>query len=145
MLIVSRIAKQTRVVQNVLEQQELDIADLDEINQIIIDNLDVGILFLDNDMSIKLINESARELVGGYIKNARVRSKLAKLISIYMKIPNDKQFSFRRKDRVLRLNTIPMRSGVLVRIEDRTTLSRKIQQTKLASLGRFASAISHEI
>jgi len=144
-LIVSRIAKQTRVVQNVLEQQELDLADLDEINQIIIDNLDVGILFLDDDLSIKLINESARELVGGYIKNTRIRSKLGKLLSIYMKIPSDKQFSFRNEDKVLSMSTIPMRSGVLVRIEDRTTLSRKIQQTKLASLGRFASAISHEI
>ncbi len=144
-LIVSRIAKQTRVVKNVLEHQELELADMDELNQIIIDNLDVGILFLDNDLSIKLVNNSARELVGEYIKNARVRGKLAKLIGIYMKTRDDKQFTFRIHDRILSMNTIPMRSGTLVRIEDRTTLSRKIQQTKLASLGRFASAISHEI
>ena len=35
--------------------------------------------------------------------------------------------------------------GLLVQIEDQTSIQRQIQQSKLASIGRMASAISHEI
>lgn len=144
-VIVSRIARRTRVVQNVLEQQELDLQDMDAINQIVVDQMEIGILFLEDDLSIKLINNSAREMVGDYINRAKVRSKLADLINEHVKMPSGKHFVFRHKDKVLNFSSTSMRSGALIRIEDNTTLSRKIQQTKLSSVGRFASAISHEI
>ena len=144
-IIVSRIARRTRVVQMVLEKQEMDLADLDDINQIVVDQLEIGILFLEDDLSVKLINTSARELLGEYIIDSKVTGRLADLLKMYLSVPSGKHFSFRHKHKVLSMSTTTMRNGFVVHIEDRTVLSRKIQQTKLSSVGRFASAISHEI
>jgi two-component system sensor histidine kinase PilS (NtrC family) len=144
-VIVSRIAQRTRVVQSVLEKQELDLADLDDVNQIIIDQLEIGVLFLEDDMTVKLINSSARDLITEFIVDARATGKLAELLKLHISSPSRKLISFRHKDKVLNLSTTTMRSGFLVHIEDRTQLSRQITQTKLSTVGRFASAISHEI
>ncbi len=144
-LIVSRIAKRTRVVQGVLEQQELDLADLDDINQLVVDHLEVGLLFLDDRLNIKLINNYARELIGEYIVGSKITGKFAELLDQHITNSRSKNFNFHHKDKVLALNSVPLRSGMLIYIEDRTTLSRKIQKSKLSSVGRFASAISHEI
>ena len=144
-LIVSRIAKQTRVVKDVLEQQELELQDLDDINQIVIDQLEIGILFLDDDLAIKQINKTAREQLGDYIVESRASGKLGDLLRMFISVPSSQQFSFRHLDRILSLSATTMRNGFLVKIEDRTRLSRRIQQTKLLSVGRFANAVSHEI
>ena len=144
-LVVSRLAQQTQVVQQALEQQELDLADLDDINQMIVDHLEIGILFLDDELGIKLINDNARELVGDYIESASVTGKLATIVQKYPDMLSGKQFTFRHGSKVLELSSNPLRNGLLVRIVDRTQISKKIQDTKLSSVGRLASAISHEI
>ncbi len=144
-IVVSRIAKQTRVVQNVLEQQELELQDLDDINQIVIDQLEIGILFVDDDLTVKMINKTARMQIGEYIVKGRAAGKLEQMLKMFLSAPSNRQFSIRHVDRVLSLSTTTMRSGFLVKIEDRTRMSRRIQQTKLSSVGRFASAVSHEI
>jgi len=64
---------------------------------------------------------------------------------VYLKIPLSNGFIFRIKNKELAFSTIPLRNGYLVQIEDQTAIQRRIQQSKMASVGRMASAISHEI
>ncbi len=144
-VIVSRIAKHTRAVQSVLEKQELDLADLDDINQIIVDQLEIGVLFLDHDMSVKLINNTATNLLGEFMADSKTTGKLSELLQPRVAVESNAALSFRHKDQVFRLTTTTMRNGFLVYIEDRTQISRKINQTRLSTVGRFANAISHEI
>ncbi|NND00450.1 MAG: HAMP domain-containing histidine kinase, partial [Gammaproteobacteria bacterium] len=62
-----------------------------------------------------------------------------------LKLPNNEGFNFRVGRRELGFTIIPLRSGHLIQIEDQTSIQKQIQQSKLASIGRMASAISHEI
>ena len=143
--IVGRVARRTRVVQNVLEQQEIELADLDAINQLIIDQLEIGVLFIDDNLGVKLVNNRASSLIGDYVHDDKVTGHLGETLKLFFSHPGTKSTNFRQSDSVLTLHKTEMQSGIMVRIEDETVIARRIQQTKLSTVGRFASAVSHEI
>jgi len=145
-VIVGTVANRSRTVHTVVQEQEKVLADLDQINQVVLEQLDLGVLFLDQKLNIQLINKSARNLMGEFISaQNRVIGELGEVISVYLKLPKNDDFSFRVANHELGFSILPLRNGFLVQIEDQTNLQKQIQQSKLASIGRMASAISHEI
>lgn len=144
--IVGRIASRSRSVQNVVEEQEKVLQDLDRINQVILEQLDLGVMFLDDRLNIQQINRRARDMIGNFISGQdRIIGELAGVISSHLKTGMNATFNFRVQTRDYGLSTLPLRNGHLVQIEDQTQVQKQIQQSKLASIGRMASAISHEI
>ncbi len=145
-VIVGVIANRSRTAQSVVKEQGKVLADLDQINQVVLEQLDVGVLFLDKRLKIAIQNKSAREMIGHFIDSSnRLTGELAEVLSVYLKIPRSKGFTFRVKNKELGVSTLPLRNGYLVQIEDQTSIQKQIQQSKMASIGRMASAISHEI
>ena len=145
-VIVGVVANRSRTAQTVVEEQGKVLADLDEINQLVLDQIDLGVIVVDRKMKILLINQSAKKLIKDFLgRYQRVTGELADVLSIYLKLPENKGFNFRINNRELGFTTIPLRSGHLIQIEDQTSIQKQIQQSKLASIGRMASAISHEI
>ena len=145
-VIVGTVANRSRTVQTVVEEQEKVLADLDQINQVVLDQLDLGVIFLDQKLNIILINQSAKNLIGEFINDRnRLVGELSEVLTVYLKIPKSKGFNFRINNKELGFSTLPLRNGYLVQIEDQTSIQKQIQQSKLASIGRMASAISHEI
>ncbi len=145
-VIVGTVANRSRVVQTVVEEQENVLADLDQINQVVLDQLDLGVIFLDQKLNIILINQSATSMISEFINDRnRLVGELSEVLSVYLKIPKSKGFNFRINNKELGFSTLPLRNGYLVQIEDQTSIQKQIQQSKLASIGRMASAISHEI
>jgi two-component system sensor histidine kinase PilS (NtrC family) len=145
-VIVGTVANRSRTVQIVVEEQEKVLADLDQINQVVLDQLDLGVIFLDQKLNIILINQSASNMINEFINDRnRVVGELSEVLSVYLKIPKSKGFNFRVNNKELSFSTLPLRNGYLVQIEDQTSIKKQIQQSKLASIGRMASAISHEI
>ncbi len=145
-IFVGVLANRSRTAQTVVKEQGRALADLDQINQVVLEQLDVGVLFLDKRMKIAIQNKSARDMIGHFIdsKNS-LTGELAEVLSVYLKIPKSKGFTFRVKNKELGVSTLPLRNGYLVQIADQTSVQKQIQQSKLASIGRMASAISHEI
>ena len=146
-VIVGTVANRSRTVQTVVKEQERVLADLDQINQVVLEQLDLGVLFVDQKLNVLQINKSARALIGEFIggDQNRITGELGEIISVYLKLPKNNEFSFRVANHELGFTILPLRNGYLVQIEDQTHIQKQIQQSKLASIGRMASAISHEI
>ena len=144
--IVGRIAGRARSVQSVVAQQNRALEDLDRINQVILEQLDIGVMFLDNKLRIEQINRSARDQIGVFIdENKRIVGDLAEAMMDHIHAGTKEGFNFRIQNREFAFTLLPLSNGQLVQIEDRTQIQKQIQQSKLASIGRMASAISHEI
>ena len=139
---IARNAKQVRIV---VQQQESDLADLDQLTGLIIDQLELGLMFLDHRLNIKLINERAKNFIGDFIDANRVQGRLAELIADGQNRPTNEYTTLRHHNRSFRLYCIPLRNGLLINLEDQTRINRQIQHNKLASMGRMVSAVAHEI
>ena len=145
-IIVGIIANRSRTAQTAVKEQGKALADLDQINQVVLEQLDLGVIFLGQKLKIEISNRAAREMVADYISdNNKLVGDLAEVVSVYLRIPRSKGFFFRVRNKELAFSTIPLRNGYLVQIEDQTEIQKRIQQSKMASVGRMASAISHEI
>lgn len=60
----SMLAEQTRKQQNQIESQQKSIVQLEELNRIVIENLDIGLITLDHDNKIQSINPTGKILLG---------------------------------------------------------------------------------
>jgi len=135
------------------------IAELEQINQQIIQRMRTGILVLDNNGQIRLANAAAEELLFG---NPRDRNTLTKTP---LALPQPLKFGLeawlrnpeRRIEPFQPTSTSPVLQAsftrldqergdqILVFIEDMSKVTQQAQQMKLASLGRLTASIAHEI
>ena len=124
-VIVGVVATRSRTAQSVVKHQGKVLADLDQINQVILEQLDVGVVFLDQRLNIGIQNKSARDMIGLYIDSSdRLTGELAEVLSVYLKIPRSKGFTFRIKNKELGFSTLPLRNGYLVQIENQTAVQK---------------------
>ena len=138
-------------------QRGIDLADLAQLNDYIIQNLRESILVVDNKSKIRLLNQSAAELLGTSRDGtgadlAGIAPELYALLerwrhadSAGADIP-----TFVAKDGSI-INTYiaplgPDAQGpALLFLEDASILVDRVQQSKLAALGRLSASIAHEI
>ena len=142
-------------------QRGVDLRNLSQLNEYIVQHLRESIVVIDENNDIRLSNASASQLLG----SARRMSGLA-LGEIFA--PLDTYVKNWRKDPRLgshpeftmsaAANSVPLtahlaplgkgdnRSGpVLIFLEDTSVMNERVQQSKLASLGRLSASIAHEI
>ncbi|MCP3867206.1 MAG: histidine kinase [Gammaproteobacteria bacterium] len=147
-----RVSRSERLV----TQQELDLANLAQLNEYIIQHMQTGILVVDHDHKIHLMNESAWFLLG--MPEAREGSPLAHASSLLAeKIApqdgNDDTQPLTVKPtpggRELQIGFSHLgkagRGGTVIFLEDSASVTQRAQQIKLASLGRLTASIAHEI
>ncbi|AOY88784.1 histidine kinase [Marinobacter salinus] len=135
------------------------IAELEQINQQIIQRMRTGILVLDRYAHIRLANAAAEELLFGNAPD-RTRNREGSFT-----LPKPLKFGFEswQKDPTRRIEpfqpspTSPVLQAnftqldrergdhILVFIEDMSKVTQQAQQMKLASLGRLTAGIAHEI
>ncbi len=144
-----------------LRRQEVDLANLAQLSEYIVRHLRESILVIDPEDCIRLINESAVGLLG---EGARVQAPLAKVCGPLLELlarwrqSTDTTGLFPVQDptfigpdgaREIRAHfaSLGERSpaAVLVFLEDTSALAEKVQQSKLAALGRLSASIAHEI
>jgi two-component system sensor histidine kinase PilS (NtrC family) len=138
----------------------LDLANLAQVSQYIVQHLRESILVVDTDDYIRLINESAAQVLGeaAAVPGAllgEVSPRLLYLLSTWRAndlsdAPRDAQTLLAADGaRVIRPHFAPLGdshpSPVIVFLEDIGELAAKVQQTKLAALGRLSASIAHEI
>lgn len=142
-------------------QRGVDLANLSELNEYIVQHLRESILVIDTDNTIRLINESAGSLLGidrseEELPLAAASPQLAEFIETWRTDPNKKHssdFAIQSPDQSIRITAhiAPLGKSsdgsgpVLIFLEDASLMNARVQQSKLASLGRLSASIAHEI
>jgi two-component system sensor histidine kinase PilS (NtrC family) len=142
-------------------QRGVDLQNLSELNEYIVQHLRESIIVVDADNKIRLSNASATRLLGArdqargaplgnvfepladYIRNWRQDGKLASHPEFTIVTSGD---SLRVTAHLAPLGKDSERAGpILVFLEDASLMNERVQQSKLASLGRLSASIAHEI
>src|SRR5262249_38661384 len=141
---------------------ELDLANLAQLSQYIVQHLRESLLVIDAQDRIRLINESAAQILGD--QNAypdallgEASPRLLFLLESWRQESGgasteprvDQTFVAADGGRVIQAHFAPLGAAqpgpVLVFLEDTSLIAEKVQQSKLAALGRLSASIAHEI
>ncbi len=152
------LARRLRDTEATVRRQQIDLANLAQLSQYIVQNLRESIVVVDHESRIRLINESAAQLLGD--RNAypgallgEASPQLLYLLETWRQraaTPTVSQtFVAADGGHVVQPHFAPLGgsepSPVIVFLEDTELLAAKIQQSKLAGLGRLSASIAHEI
>jgi len=157
-LAVAPLAGRLRESEALVRQRDLDLANLAELSQYIVERLRESLVVVDEQDRIRLINESARQILGADAKSnallGEVSPRLLYLLTMWRQsapVTDTVGGNLLAVDglREVRPHFAPLGKGqpppVLVFLEDLTALDDRIHQTRLAALGRLSASIAHEI
>jgi two-component system sensor histidine kinase PilS (NtrC family) len=157
-LAVAPLAGRLRESEALVRQRDLDLANLAELSQYIVERLRESLVVVDEEDRIRLINESARQILGADAKAdallGEVSPRLLYLLTMWRQsapVTDTVGGNLLAVDglREVRPHFAPLGPGnpppVLVFLEDLTALDDRIHQTRLAALGRLSASIAHEI
>ncbi len=158
-LFVWPIANRLRESEALVRRQEVDLANMAQLSQYIVQHLRESILVVDNADRIRLINESAAQMLGDRSAYpgallGEASPRLLYLLETWRQTtggPVDPGQAFVAADggRLVRPHFAPLGGvtppPVLIFLEDMSLIEEKAQQAKLAALGRLSASIAHEI
>ena len=153
------IANRLRESEALVRRQEIDLANLAQLSQYIVQHLRESILVVDTADRVRLINESAAEILGDRSAYpgallGEASPRLLYLLATWRQggaAAADAPATFTAADgaRVIQPHFAPLGNAapapILVFLEDTSILAEKVQQSKLAALGRLSASIAHEI
>jgi two-component system sensor histidine kinase PilS (NtrC family) len=142
-------------------QRGVDLQNLSELNEYIVQHLRESIIVIDDADNVRLSNASATQLLGatGGVRGLPLRRIFAPLADYIRDWRTDAEQSAHPEFMVITsgnnlrvtahlapLGKDGVRNGpVLVFLEDASLMNERVQQSKLASLGRLSASIAHEI
>jgi len=154
----SVLATRVRESEDLVRQKDVDLANLADLSQYIVQHLRESLLVVDTADKIRLINESAAEILGDIhaVPGAligEVSPRLLYSLSTWRHGGSDNVTppSFVAADgaRLIQPHFAPLGSNApaptLIFLEDTSLMAEKVQQSKLAALGRLSASIAHEI
>jgi len=150
-----QLSARLRASEQLARQRGLDLANMAELNEYVIQHMQNGILVVDQQLQIRLMNEAAWYQLGmpdasrGHALRAACAPLLQQLVewlrhgtapTTFRPVSGgrDLQAQFTRLGEAGNL-------GVLIFLEDTAEVVERAQQLKLASLGRLTASIAHEI
>lgn len=154
-LFVQGVSKRLRASEVLAEQRASDVANLEELNAVIIQRMRTGILVLDASHRVLQANQSALVMVGCKKLQGRILDPhfpaLINCLEQWLTNP-----ALRAAPIQSTSNSTPLQvsfaqlnnkhtSQILVFLEDTSQINQHAQQLKLVSLGRLTAGIAHEI
>jgi len=156
------LANRIRESEATLRRQEVDLANLAQLSQYIVQHLRESILVVDDQERIRLINESAAHMLGDdkAFPDALLGESSPRLLYLLERWRQssgdtgifpalEQTFVGADGAQVLRAHFAPLGTStpppVLIFLEDTSLITEKVQQSKLAALGRLSASIAHEI
>lgn len=155
-LLAQTLARRMRESAELAARRGLDLANLTELNQFIVQQLRAGIIAVDNDCKVRLMNNAAKAMLGlrDYLEETPLEAlstNLATYLQSRRGLQKVQPASLRLTNegpellvRLRRLGESP-NAGTLIMLEDAGELSAQVQRQKLASLGQLTASIAHEI
>ena len=154
----SFIAGSMRQSEDLVRQKDVDLANLAELSQYIVQHLRESLLVVDDADRIRLINESAAEILGEQqaVPSAlvgEVSPRLLYSLTTWRRSErsDNPPSSFVAADgaRLIQPHFAPLGGALpgptLIFLEDTSLMAERVQQSKLAALGRLSASIAHEI
>ena len=140
-------------------QREVDLANLTQMNDLIIRRMRTGVMVVDGANQVHRINESAWHLLGNPSPNRKDLGDIAPELSrrLYHWRTSGKSETapaalaegvpevIPRFVRLAQSDTSPDAQHVLIFLDDISLLSRQAEQLTLSSLGRLSASIAHEV
>jgi len=156
-IISMMLARRAEESAELAARRGVDLADLTALNEHILERMQSGVLVVDDDGGIRLINEAAWQLLGSPTEGNPY--KLAQLSPALLGTLQEWLASRRAGPVRLRLDPATGRElqarftrleltadpSTLISLESAADLNRQLQEEKLLSLGRLTANIAHEI
>ncbi|MBV8911052.1 MAG: PAS domain-containing protein, partial [Gammaproteobacteria bacterium] len=157
------VANRLRESEALVRRQELDLANMAQLSQYVVQHLRESILVIDAKDRIRLINESAAQMLGDHhaVPDVMVGEACPRLLFLLESwrqgerrdgnplVSADRTFVAADGERVIRAHFAPLGttnpSPMMIFLEDTSLLEEKVQQSKLAAVGRLSANIAHEI
>lgn len=151
------MARRLRETEAVVRQRDIDVANLAELSEYIVQHLRESIVVVDAEDRVRLINESARALLGAEARPGALLGEISPRLLYHVE-------SWRRAGgapigdatilaadggREFEVHFAALGRGqpvpVIAFLTDTGEIAERVQQSKLAALGRLSASIAHEI
>ena len=155
-LLSRTLAQRLRESESLANKRGVDLVNMEHLNEYIIHNLTSGLIVIDHENRVRLVNESAKRLLANTSIQDRqpieeLSAQIAQQLQDWVNNPEFTPQGFRPSEdasyvlpRFTRLGT-DANAGILIFLQDSSSLNQQLQQMKLASLGRLTASIAHEI
>ena len=157
-LSASFLARRAQESEALAEQRRLELQSLARLNEIVIRSMDSGIVVIDPQHNIRLMNDEATRLLlsnAGRSVGGRALEEISPALARNVReweagiTPTSNSFTAVGKatDIVPHFTRLGQdgRIGTLIVLEDLALIRRRMQEMKLAALGRLTASIAHEI
>ena len=150
------LAKRAVAIEAIAAQREVDLANMAQVNRLIIQDMQDGVLVVDEGGVIRQINSQAETILGplSLARDARLADyapTLAAQLEQWRRDPDSRFEPLKtpagQQSTAARFVPVGLARnvGVVIFLEDLSRVQQQAQQLKLASLGRLTANIAHEI
>jgi two-component system, NtrC family, sensor histidine kinase PilS len=154
--LASTLARYARTSEQIAEERKIDLANLSQINELVIRDMEDGIVVIDAQGRIRQNNPRATQLLG-HLPGGRMPAlrdyapEIAGLLDTW-RAGSETTYMQLKTPRVageLQVHFVPIGTGntppTVIFIEDVGRMRAQAQQMKLVALGRLTASIAHEI
>ncbi|MEO7498512.1 MAG: ATP-binding protein [Casimicrobiaceae bacterium] len=151
------LGRYTKLSEELAEQRGIDIANLEQVNRLIIQDMQDGVLVVDLNGIVRGHNAPVTRLLGGFgrMRGGMRLAEFSATLHDYWRRWNEDPaeqlppFRIEQTQRLLRVRLVRIGSGInggtLIYLEDLGRAQSEAQQIKLAALGRLTASIAHEV
>lgn len=147
------LAKRSEQSQLIAQQHKQTILKLEDLNRSIIQHLQAGIIIATRFQQVLMTNQTALNLLNIYVQPRIIQDislELAEAFSTWLTHVDGNFVQITRQDQSqihCRFSFLPTQQEMLfmITLEDAALYNQRLQQSKLASLGRLTASIAHEI
>jgi two-component system, NtrC family, sensor histidine kinase PilS len=151
------LGRYTKASQDLAAQRGIDVANLEQVNRLIIQDMQDGVLVVDLNGVVRGHNAQVTRLLGGFGRlrgGMRLAEFSSTLHDYWRRWEEDSgealpPFKVDSTQRLLRVRLVRIGSGLnggtLIYLEDLGRAQNEAQQMKLAALGRLTASIAHEV
>ena len=149
------LANWVRLSERYARERSDELMGMQKINEYIVERLHSGVIYVDEQKNIKLINSAAKQF---FNQDANPVVSLHQISNLLTERFDDFMAKTKKSERIaqtiiknpyLRVHffatNVANRPAVLIILEDMTYITQQAQQLKLAALGRFSASIAHEL
>ena len=153
-ILAHTLAKRIRESEALARQRGADLADLQQLTKYIVQRMQTGVALVDEQHKLWMLNESGSKLLGipspeRAVPLDQASPQLGAQYHSWLKNSYSRGHRFRplggSAEVLPRFAKLSGKSETVIFLEDSTALAMQAQQLKLASMGRLAGSIAHEI
>ena len=151
------IGRYSKASEDLAAQRGIDVANLEQVNRLIIQDMQDGVLVVDLTGVVRGHNAQVTRLLGGFgrMRGGMRLAEFSTTLHDYWRRWNEDlseplpPFKVETTQRLLRVRLVRIGSGLnggtLIYLEDLGRAQNEAQQMKLAAMGRLTASIAHEV